>query len=132
MRPMQSELSIWLPWPAATLSPNSRAHWQVLYQSKKRARRQSALLTTAQVPYRFDGKPPFHLHMTFWPPSRRAYDVDNLVGRMKAPIDGMCDSLKINDKDFKSHSQLLADYDSDKACKGGLVNLIISIPRATA
>ncbi|CAB4165100.1 hypothetical protein UFOVP824_30 [uncultured Caudovirales phage] len=129
--PMQSELAIWLPWPAAALSPNSRARWQVLYQAKKRARRQAALVTMSQVPYRFDGKPPFHLHMTFYPPSRRSYDLDNLVGRMKAPIDGMCDSLNINDKNFKSTSQRLADYDSDKACKGGLVRLVITMPRET-
>lgn len=123
---MQPELVIVLPWPAAALSPNSRAHWQVLYQAKKRARRQARLLTDTQVAYRFPGTPPFHLHMTFFPPSRRHYDLDNLVGRMKAPIDGMCDSLQINDRDFKSTSQRMADYEMTRACKGGAVELTIT------
>ena len=124
---MLDDLFIFLPWPAAALSPNSRANWRALYGAKKRARRQARLLTDTQLPHRFTGTAPFHLHMNFFPPSRRAYDLDNLVGRMKAPIDGMCDSLQINDKDFKSQSQTLADYSSDYACKGGAVQLIISM-----
>lgn len=39
-----------------------------------------------------------HLTLTFYPPTRRAYDLDNALARMKAGLDGLSDVVKVDDK----------------------------------
>ena len=39
--------------------------------------------------------------MVFYRPSKRHFDEDNLVARMKSGLDGIADALKIDDKYFK-------------------------------
>ena len=39
-----------------------------------------------------------HLTLTFYPPTRRAYDLDNALARCKAGLDGLADVLKVDDK----------------------------------
>jgi len=39
-----------------------------------------------------------HLTLTFYPPTRRAYDLDNALARIKAGLDGLADVLKVDDK----------------------------------
>lgn len=41
------------------------------------------------------------LTMEFHPPQARKYDRDNLIARMKAGLDGMCDALAIDDARFE-------------------------------
>ena len=119
------ELVLVFPWPDAALSPNTRVHWRKLWQAKKRARKHSAVLTVEQVGKHYDMHPPFELALTFFPPSRRAYDLDNLEYRMKAWIDGMCDALGINDRDIKRKVGTMAAYESVKALRGGAVEFIL-------
>jgi hypothetical protein len=40
------------------------------------------------------------LHVGFMAPTKRHYDMDNLLSRMKSGIDGVCDALGINDRQF--------------------------------
>ena len=40
------------------------------------------------------------LHLIFSPPSKRHYDLDNLLASMKAGLDGMSLALNIDDKCF--------------------------------
>lgn len=97
-----------LPWPPTGLSPNTRQHWSKHHRSKKRYHRacmfavleqESGTRRTAQrrVPPP-DGELVVRLH--FRPPDRRSYDRDNLIARMKAGIDGVCEALAIDDKRF--------------------------------
>jgi len=66
------------------------------------------------------GEGPWHVVLVFTPPDRRTYDRDNLVARMKAGIDGMCDALMIDDKDFDT---LTAKVDAGRI--GGFVRVRI-------
>lgn len=49
------------------------------------------------------------LSIKFYRPTRRSYDRDNLLARMKAGLDGMCDAMKINDKRFSTLVIRVAD-----------------------
>jgi crossover junction endodeoxyribonuclease RusA len=42
-----------------------------------------------------------HVTLTFYPPSRRAIDLDNCLARFKAGIDGLVDVLKVDDSKWR-------------------------------
>lgn len=89
-----------LPWPPSALSPNKRQHWTQLSKAKAAYRLECANETALRVrPDAVDSEPK-HIEFVFIPPDRRSYDVDNLLARMKAGIDGMADALGIDDKVF--------------------------------
>lgn len=91
-----------LPWPPATLGPNSRGHWRKGARDRKRFR--SACYVTAldqgartlQMPA--DG--PIALTITLHPPCRRRRDLDNAIAAMKAGFDGLADALRVDDSRF--------------------------------
>lgn len=122
---MSAELVIVLPWPAAVLSPNTRTHWSKRYRETKRYRRACSLLTASQVGRRLAMPERLHISMEFCAPSRRRYDLDNMVARMKSGIDGICDALQINDARFQSQAAVFAEYDSTTALNGGAVRIAI-------
>ncbi len=104
------ELSLTLPWPPRSLSPNHRAHWAAKAKAAKAYRSQCGLLTLAEYQkakksgLRIDPDRPVRLHLLFVPPNRRAYDRDNLVSWCKAAFDGMADALVVNDRMFRLDS----------------------------
>lgn len=85
-----------LPWPPKELSPNSRGHWAALAKAKKAYR--EACAWTAKLhgasPIQADG---LHLTIEFVPPTRRAFDLDNALARMKSGLDGLADVLGVDD-----------------------------------
>lgn len=89
-------LTIILPWPPTALSPNARGHWSKLAKAKKAYR--EACAWTAKLhgasPIKADK---LHLTLEFVPPSRRIYDLDGLLSRMKAGLDGLADVLGVDD-----------------------------------
>ena len=93
---------ITLPWPAHTLSPNTRQHHMALHRAKAKYReacRISVLMLPAasrQVP---DGR--LLVEMQFCPPDKRRYDVDGICSRMKSGLDGVADALQLNDERFR-------------------------------
>lgn len=100
------QLTIELPWPPAELSPNARVHYFALSRAKKRYRR-ACWLSTLEQKVRLPAVVParFHVWLEFSPPDRdawRSYDRDNLIARMKAGLDGICDALQIDDDRFES------------------------------
>ena len=108
-----------LPFPPAALSPNQRLHWARVAKAKKMYRYQcwaEALAQKARVP--MEGK--LGVELTFYKPSKRAMDHDNLLARMKAGLDGVADALKINDRRFDPITIRVADE------TGGYVKLFIS------
>jgi len=96
-------LSVWLPWPAAALSPNSRSHWSVKALAVKNARYDAKVLT-------LDAMQGLHLYLpedilirvTFVPSKKRqGYDHDNAQASLKAACDGIADALSVDDKRFR-------------------------------
>lgn len=88
---------ITLPWPPAGLSPNARLHWVQLAKLKKQYRQACWAQAIEQGAKKLSaGK--LHLTITFIPPSRRAYDLDNCLARIKAGLDGLSDALGVDDK----------------------------------
>lgn len=89
-------MNITLPWPPTALSPNTRVHWSKLARAKKAYRAACAWAAKAHgaKPLQADR---LHLTLTFYPPTRRAYDLDNLLARMKSGLDGLADVLGVDD-----------------------------------
>lgn len=88
--------SIVLPWPPKELSPNARGHWSKLAKAKKAYRAACAWQATAQGAKKMQAES-LHLTLTFYPPTRRAFDLDNALARCKAGLDGLCDVLGVDD-----------------------------------
>ena len=88
-----------LPWPPKELSPNARLHWAKLAKAKKAYRAECALQA------RIQGVGPakaqkLHLALVFYPPTRRAFDLDNALARMKSGLDGLATVLGIDDSQW--------------------------------
>ena len=113
-----------LPWPNATLSPNAKPHWAVKMKAVKQARKDGfncakEAYGICSLPFLgYEGK--LHLWVDFYPPTKRDYDDDNLLGRIKGNRDGIADFLLINDSRFISHPMI-----RDKV-KGGCVKITIT------
>ena len=85
-----------LAWPPRELSPNARTHWAVLAKAKRTYREACAMTAIRQGAKRI-GADELHLTLTFYPPSRRAFDLDNALSRMKSGLDGLADVLGVDD-----------------------------------
>ena len=59
-----------------------------------------------------------HLWITFYPPTKRLPDDDNMLSRFKPWRDGIADAMGIDDKRFVSHP-----FVSDEVRKGGAVRV---------
>lgn len=87
-----------LPWPAKELSPNARQHWSAAARAKKAYRTRCRVLGDASglslVP---KGTERVLVHLEFFPPDRRIRDWDNMVASMKSGLDGLADSMGVDD-----------------------------------
>lgn len=90
-------MQLTLPWPPTGLSPNARLHWAKLAKLKKSYRTACAYQAISQGAKRIKADR-LHLTITFVPPTRRAYDLDNALARMKSGLDGLSDALGVDDK----------------------------------
>jgi crossover junction endodeoxyribonuclease RusA len=88
---------ITLPWPPAALSPNARGHWSKLAKAKKAYRAACGWTALAQGARAIQASK-LHLTLVFYPPSRRAFDLDNCLSALKAGLDGVADVIKVDDK----------------------------------
>lgn len=86
-----------LPWPPKELSPNARLHWARLARAKKSYRSVCALRAREQGVQRVQAER-LHVSLTFCASSKRAYDLDNALARMKAGLDGLADVLGVDDR----------------------------------
>lgn len=90
-------MKIMLPWPPTGLSPNARNHWAKTAKLKKQYR-EACFWQAMEQGARPMQAAKLHLTLTFYPPTRRAYDLDNALARIKAGLDGLADVLKVDDK----------------------------------
>lgn len=94
-----AEYTIILPWPSSDLSPNGRLHWSKVAKAKASHRRDAGLLCIAAGAKGL-GWDAAHIDMTFNPPTKRRFDIDGLLSRCKAQIDGLADATGIDDYGF--------------------------------
>lgn len=90
-------MKILLPWPPTGLSPNARNHWAKLAKLKK-AYREACTWQAIEQGAKSIQTDSLHLTLTFYPPTRRAYDLDNALARIKSGLDGLADVIKVDDK----------------------------------
>lgn len=88
---------ITLPWPPSSLSPNARVHYMALARAKK-AYRSACWFQAHEQGLRKIPAERLHLSIEFVPPSRRAFDLDNCLSRMKAGLDAVADITGVDDK----------------------------------
>lgn len=111
-------VSINLPWPPSILSPNNRDHWTKKSTVKSEYRKSCGEVAKETRPLIPDGN--IHIRLVFYPPTRRHYDMDNLLACMKSGIDGVCDAWGINDVRFRPITIDIGDV-----VKGGEVHLSV-------
>jgi len=108
-----------LPWPSPSLSPNARVHWRQKASAAATARSLAWGMTLEAMHGRKLEGPPA-LSWQFCPPSRRRYDMDNLIAQHKAAQDGIADALGIDDSRFTT------TYSMGAPVKGGAVHVTIA------
>jgi crossover junction endodeoxyribonuclease RusA len=94
---------ITLPFPDMRLSPNRKngTHWTVTQKHKKIAREtgyNAAILASQGQMLNPDIE--YQVNITFYHPTKRKQDIDNMLSAFKATIDGVAKALGIDDKQF--------------------------------
>lgn len=107
-------ISVTLPWPHRSLSPNARVHWAALSRAKRAYRRDCAmaLLSQSSAFHRasLSSSERIGVHLQFCPPSRHRRDQDNLIASLKSGLDGLADVLHIDDHRFQVTLEILPEY----------------------
>jgi crossover junction endodeoxyribonuclease RusA len=105
-----------IPWPDRRLSPNAREHWAVTSKHKKLFRaRCRAIGMASGVGVLSAAENAVSVHLTFFPPDKRARDWDNMLAAMKAGLDGLADAMGVDDSKWK------LGFDVSDPVKGGIV-----------
>jgi len=103
------------PWPDKRLSPNARLHWAQKAKAVKAYKETCYwLMRTAGRPKLGDKIP---VTITFYPPTKRRYDLDNRIASFKAGQDGIASALGVDDCLFEP------TYKRGDAIKGGQVSV---------
>ncbi len=100
-----------LPWFPKELKPNPPKHWRTKIKYTKQYKQECGLLTKGKLPDKI-----YPMNVIFHPPDNRHRDLDNCLASIKAGIDGICDSLGINDKNLRPIT-----IDFGEKVKGGKV-----------
>lgn len=91
-----------LPWPSSKLSPNAREHWTTTSKLRKLYRaRCKAIGEQVGLGYLRGSKNAVRVDLTFFPPDRRARDMDNMLASMKSGLDGLADAMGVDDSRWK-------------------------------
>jgi crossover junction endodeoxyribonuclease RusA len=107
-----------LDWPSKDLSPNGRLHYHALAKAKAHAREVAGWLARSQPIFVPEGNIP--ISIVFYPPTRARYDLDGLLSRLKANLDGLADGWGVDDVRFRPIT-----IDMGEVIKGGKVEIIV-------
>lgn len=88
------------PWPNSKLNPNRNTFWRAKAKIKADARSDAFYLTKTYPIPNFEEND-IHLRITFHPPTKRKYDVDNALAALKSTLDGIADAWGVNDRRFR-------------------------------
>lgn len=113
-----------LPFPSPKLSPNARLHWSKVSREKKRMRALWAWDAVSQGARRLTAEQ-LHVSIQFCPPTRQARDLDNLLASIKAGLDGLADTLGVDDSRWTLELKPLGPV-----APGGCVLIEIKVPEA--
>ncbi|MCA0846095.1 RusA family crossover junction endodeoxyribonuclease [Salipiger thiooxidans] len=91
--------TITLPWPPSALSPNARGHWSIKARHAKKYRSDAAFICMAQGLRKITSDS-LSLRITFKPPSRRMFDLDNALASLKSGLDGIADATGVDDSSW--------------------------------
>jgi crossover junction endodeoxyribonuclease RusA len=109
-----------LPWPTSALSQNSRFHWRVR-ASQTKAARLGAHLACLAAGLRNPSWDGARLTFAFSPPDRRRRDASNVIGALKAAVDGISDAIGVDDSRFR----IVWPEAFAEPARGGLVRVAI-------
>lgn len=114
-------MTLELNWPPSVLWPNGRAHWAVKNRAKRVARDTAYWVTRAAPVVAVPDRGAIPVRLTFCPPTKRRYDLDNALAACKAALDGVAEALVVDDVRF---APVLVRGD---VCKGGKVVVEIGV-----
>lgn len=119
--------SIIFPWPDARLLPNrkSKLHRIVANRIVQAARTEAFYEVKAQAPRKHGLTAPVSVTLEFTPPKRSGPipDQDNMVAMMKAPLDGISDAIKIDDRHFELEKPIIHKREGNGQVKVILANV---------
>jgi len=90
-----------LPWPSSELSPNRPVPWQKKMGVKKVLRDQCKAIALEEIWVIPPETGNIHIKLTFYPPNKRGFDLDNMLARSKSLLDGVADAWNIDDVRFR-------------------------------
>ncbi len=109
-----------LPFPPRDLHPNARVHWSRKARATKAMRQCAQWMSHPYGPIEADG---LDVTIIFYPPDKRRRDIDGLLSSMKAGIDGIADSLGVDD------SKWAITMRRGEVVEGGRVRFEIEVPQ---
>lgn len=94
-------MKLTFPWFLKELKPNWTGHYMQKAKSKAIYRAECEKITLKEMGAYPVGVSSFStIKAKFYKPNNRHMDLDNMLASIKSGIDGMCDALQINDKQF--------------------------------
>ena len=111
--------TITLPWPPKELSPNARVHWSKKAKRTAQYRENAQWETYIELGERQAAFPVLAV-VTFHPPDKRKRDIDNMLGSIKAGLDGIADMIGVDD------SKWVMELRRGAPVKGGEVRVELS------
>jgi hypothetical protein len=108
-----------LPWPDRSLHPNARVHWAVRAANAKRAKTVGFIIAR-QAGLRALNLPEgdIHVHIEGYLADRRRRDADGLLSSLKSAMDGIAESIGVDDRRFIPHPRVMPEVR-----KGGEVRI---------
>lgn len=97
-------IRVTLDYPDKRLSQNARIHWAVRSKITKAARQEAhwtVKYEAERAGVSLDQLPrPVPIQVFVFPPDRRRRDLQNVIGALKASMDGVSDALGVDDAFF--------------------------------
>ena len=109
-----------LPWPPSAMSPNgAHGHWSAKSSAAKAHKLACWAMCKAQGvrPVEADA---VDVSLIFYPPSRRAYDLDNALARIKQGLDAVAEAIGVDDSRWQA-----MHLERGERCKDGGVIVLI-------
>jgi crossover junction endodeoxyribonuclease RusA len=118
---LPNTITLVLPWPDKRLSPNARGAWYVKENPRKTAREIGSIaVVEAQQAGRVFLPERLQMWVTFHPPRRGRYDLDNALSKLKPALDGAFAALGRDDAEV-----CVIVLERGEVLKGGRVMVII-------